>query len=141
MGGLAVVGACACWAIDNNCTSKISHVDAVTLAAIKGCVAGAANITLALVAGAHLPSLGQAGFAASVGFIGYGLSLVMFVLALREIGAARTGAYFSTAPFIGALVGIVALGEPLSVTLGIAAGLMALGVWLHLTETRVEAQG
>lgn len=141
MGGLAVVGACACWAIDNNCTSKISHVDAVTLAAIKGCVAGAANVTLALVAGAHLPSLGQAGFAASVGFIGYGLSLVMFVLALREIGAARTGAYFSTAPFIGALVGIVALGEPLSVTLGVAAGLMALGVWLHLTETRVEALG
>ncbi len=134
-GSLAVVGACAAWAIDNNCTSKISHVDAVTLASIKGLVAGAVNVGLGLAAGASLPSAGLFAASATIGFLGYGLSLVLFVLALREIGAARTGAYFSTGPFIGAVIGIVALKEPLSVGLAVAAGLMALGVWLHMTES------
>jgi drug/metabolite transporter (DMT)-like permease len=81
-----------------------------------------------------LPGWPTLGLTAVTGFLGYGLSLVLFVLAVREIGAARTGAYFSTAPFIGAVVGLVALREPLSVTLGAAAMLMAFGLWLHLTE-------
>lgn len=134
IGSLAVVGACAAWAIDNNCTSKISHVDAVTLAAIKGMVAGAVNVALGFATGATFPSLRLVGASATIGFLGYGLSLVLFVFALREIGAARTGAYFSTAPFIGAVIGIVALKEPLSVSLAVAAGMMSLGVWLHMTE-------
>lgn len=69
-----------------------------------------------------------------VGFFGYGVSLALFVVALRHLGAARTGAYFSTAPFLGAVVAVLALGEPLTVQLAVAGGLMALGVWLHLTE-------
>ena len=138
VGAAAVAGACLAWAIDNNCTSKISHADAVTLAGIKGLVAGLVNTGLAFVAGASMPSLPTLGSAAILGFLGYGLSLVLFVLALREIGAARTGAYFSTAPFIGALVGTVALREPITTVLLVAAALMALGVWLHLTEPRQE---
>jgi drug/metabolite transporter (DMT)-like permease len=114
--------------------SKISHVVAPTLAAIKGVVAGVVNVSLAFVAGAHMPSLGAVGVSALIGLLGYGVSLVLFVLALREIGAARAGAYFSTAPFIGALVGLFALREPWSVTLAIAGALMVFGVWLHLTE-------
>lgn len=78
--------------------------------------------------------------AALVGFLGYGLSLVLFVLALREVGAARTGAYFSTAPFIGSVVGLVALGERVSAALLAAAVLMGVGVYLHLTEHRREAK-
>ncbi|MDI7776616.1 DMT family transporter [Asticcacaulis sp. EMRT-3] len=134
IGALAVSGACLCWAIDNNCTSKISLVDAPTLASIKGIVAGIANVTLALIVGAHLPPMATAGFALIIGLLGYGASLVLFVFALREIGAARTGAYYSTAPFIGAAIGLVLLREPWSLSLLIASGLMALGVWLHLTE-------
>ena len=111
LGDLAVAGACLCWAIDNNCTSKIADVDALTLASIKrGRWRGEAS--LALVMGGLL-SPGLVAASAMLGFFGYGLSLVLFVLALREIGAARTGAYFSTAPFIGAVVGLVALREPL----------------------------
>jgi drug/metabolite transporter (DMT)-like permease len=134
LGAIAIGAACLCWAIDNNCTSKISHVEAPTLAAIKGVVAGVVNVSLAFVAGAHMPSLGAVGVSALIGLLGYGVSLVLFVLALREIGAARAGAYFSTAPFIGALVGLFALREPWSVTLAIAGALMVFGVWLHLTE-------
>jgi drug/metabolite transporter (DMT)-like permease len=136
LGALAVAGACLSWAIDNNCTSKIADVDALTLASIKGVVAGAANVTLGLVAGASVPSVGLVAASALVGFFGYGLSLVLFVLALREIGAARTGAYFSTAPFIGAIVGLAALNEPLTVSLIGAGLLMGFGVYLHLTEQR-----
>lgn len=139
LGALAVAGACLSWAIDNNCTSKIADVDALTLASIKGVVAGAANTTLALVTGGAFPTLGVVGASALVGFFGYGLSLVFFVLALREIGAARTGAYFSTAPFIGAIVGLVALREPVTAALIGAGLLMAFGVYLHLTESHDEA--
>ena len=135
LGALAVAGACLSWSIDNNCTSKIADVDALTLASIKGVAAGAVNTTLALVAGGAVPSIALVGASALVGFFGYGLSLVLFVLALREIGAARTGAYFSTAPFIGAVVGLVALREPLTVALVAAGLLMGFGVFLHLTES------
>jgi drug/metabolite transporter (DMT)-like permease len=135
LGALAVAGACLSWAIDNNCTSKIADVDALTLASIKGIVAGATNTILALLVGAALPNPGLVAASSVVGFLGYGLSLVLFVLALREIGAARTGAYFSTAPFIGAVVGVVALREPLTFALIGAGLLMGFGVYLHLTES------
>ncbi len=133
-GAIAIGGACLCWAIDNNCTSRISHVDALTLTVIKGLVAGIANVSLGLAASGDFPPLTTVGAAALIGLLGYGASLVLFVLALREIGAARAGAYFSTAPFIGAAVGLVVLREPWSITLAIAGVLMAFGVWLHLTE-------
>jgi drug/metabolite transporter (DMT)-like permease len=139
LGALAVAGACLSWAIDNNCTSKIADVDALTLASIKGVVAGTVNVTLALVGGATFPSVGLVATSSLVGFFGYGLSLVLFVLALREIGAARTGAYFATAPFIGAVIGLIALREPMTLGLIGAGLLMGFGVYLHLTEQRREA--
>lgn len=131
---LAVAGACLCWAIDNNLTRKVSASDPLFIAATKGLVAGIANLVLALLSGASLPSRLLAGEAMGVGFAGYGVSLALFVLALRGLGAARTGAYFSTAPFIGATLAIVALHEPAAGAFWIAAALMAAGVWLHLTE-------
>lgn len=134
LGAAAVAGACLCWAIDNNLTSHISHVDAPTLAMIKGLVAGSVNVALGLTIGGTMPGVGTVAVAGAVGLLGYGLSLVLFVLALREVGAARTGAYFSTAPFLGAVLGVAALREPLTVTLVVAGLLMAFGVYLHLTE-------
>lgn len=139
IGALAIVGACLSWGVDNNCTSKISRVDALTLAAIKGAIAGVVNVSLALLVGDRLPLIPAIGAAALIGLFGYGLSLVLFVLALREIGAARAGAYFSTAPFIGAVVGLLVLREPLTITLAAAGALMAFGVWLHLTEPGPES--
>src|SRR5262249_39915946 len=102
--------------------------------AIKGVAAGLTNVTLGISAGAQLPTVGQLGAALLIGLLGYGISLVFFVRALRELGAARTGAYFSTAPFVGAIVSLLLFTEPVTITLGAAAGLMAVGVWLHLTE-------
>jgi drug/metabolite transporter (DMT)-like permease len=134
LGALAVAGACLCWALDNNLTRKVSAADAVFIAGTKGLVAGAVNLSLGLALGGRLPALPLTAGAMMVGLAGYGISLVLFVLALRGLGSARTGAYFSTAPFIGAAIAILALHEPAVAAFWIAAALMAGGVWLHLTE-------
>jgi len=137
LGPLAIAGACLAWAIDNNLTRKVSINDAMLIACAKGLIAGPISIVLALKYGAHVPAVTLLIRAGLLGFVGYGLSLTLFVLALRNLGTARTGAYFSLAPFIGAAVA-VALGAPLSATLIVAGLLMVAGVWLHLTENHAH---
>jgi drug/metabolite transporter (DMT)-like permease len=134
-GALAIVGACLCWAIDNNLTRKISASDALQIAGIKGLVAGTVNLAIALASGFRLPDTGLILAAGVVGFCGYGLSLVMFVLALRHLGTARTGAYFSAAPFVGAAISLPMLGELPSPGFWLAAALMGAGIWAHITES------
>ena len=133
-GALLVALACLAWAIDNNLTRKVSTSDAVFIAGLKGWVAGIANLGIAFWAGTRAPPQAAVGIALLVGFLGYGASLVLFVTALRGLGSARTGAYFSTAPFIGAAVAILGFGEPTSPSFWIATVCMGAGVWLHLTE-------
>lgn len=131
---VAVLGACLGWAIDNNLTRKVALSDASWLAMVKGLAAGATSLLLALSLGADWPGWRVAASAALLGFISYGASLTLFVLALRQLGTARTGAYFSVAPFFGALLALMLLDEPVSWTLVLGGALMALGVLLHLTE-------
>jgi drug/metabolite transporter (DMT)-like permease len=126
--------ACLFWAIDNNLTRKIAAQDALFIAACKGWTAGLVNTSLGLYLGATLPPVPLLLGSLSVGFLGYGLSLVLFIWALRGLGTGRTGAYFSCAPFAGAAVSMLVLGEATTVYFWLAALLMALGVWLHLTE-------
>jgi len=134
LGGLLVAGACLAWGIDNNLTRKLSASDPVQIVAVKGLVAGAVNLALALTAGAGLPSPGLMAGAGLVGLFGYGVSLVLFVLALRHLGAARTGAYFSTAPFLGTLLALWLFDEAVTLPFVAAAALMAVGLYLHLAE-------
>jgi drug/metabolite transporter (DMT)-like permease len=133
-GGVLIAAACLAWGVDNNLTRRLSAADPVVIAFIKGVVAGSVNLVIALLLGARWPSIGATGAALVVGFFGVGLSLVLFVLALRHLGSARTAAYFSLAPFLGAVIAIGLLGEPVTSQLVIAGLLMAFGVWLHLTE-------
>ena len=134
-GGALIVVACVSWGIDNNLTRKLSSADPLQIAMIKGLVAGAVNLGLAFIRGAPLPGVTPLAIAGAVGFFGYGVSLVLFVLGLRQLGAARTGAYFSTAPFIGAALALPLFGETPTFTLIGASLLMGIGVYLHLTET------
>ncbi len=134
LGGLLIAGACLCWGIDNNLTRKLSSADPVQIAMIKGLAAGTTNLLLALLLGASLPGLGVIAGSAVVGFLGTGVSLVLFMLALRHLGTARTGAYFSLAPFIGAAVSLLLFEEALTLQFALAGLLMALGLWLHLAE-------
>ncbi len=131
---LAIVGACLAWAVDNNLTRRVSAGDSVQIAMLKGLVAGGVNTGLALALGAKPPVASSLLATAVVGFFGYGVSLTLFILALRHIGTARTGAYFSVAPFVGAAISVLILGDRPTIGFGFAAVLMATGVWLHLTE-------
>ena len=136
LAGLAAIAiACLCWAIDNNLTRKVSASDAVFIASTKGLLAGLVNGAAALGMGASLPAAQTSLMAMAVGLMGYGISLVFFVLALRGLGTARTGAYFSTAPFMGSAVSLLFLGETATPSFWMAFALMGLGVWLHLSET------
>ena len=137
-GAFAIIGACLCWAIDNNLTRKVSASDPLQIAAVKGLVAGTVNLGIAFAMGFVLPETRTVITAAVVGFCGYGLSLVMFVLALRHLGTARTGAYFSAAPFVGAAISLVVLGDSPSPSFWVAALLMGGGIWLHLTESHIH---
>ena len=133
-GAILIVAACACWALDNNLTRKASASDAVTIAMMKGLVAAAVNLMLALLIGDHLPEVPILFGAGIVGFLGYGVSLVLFVLALRHLGSARAGAYFSVAPFFGAAFAVLLQGDPVTWQLILAGVLMTLGIWLHVSE-------
>jgi drug/metabolite transporter (DMT)-like permease len=139
LGALAVAGACVCWGIDNNLTRKLSGSDPLQIAALKGLVAGSVTLGAAFAGGAGMPEWPPVLAAGLVGFLGYGVSLALFVAALRHLGAARTGAYFALAPFVGAVLAVLLLDEPLSARLLVAAGLMAVGLWLHLAEQHEHA--
>jgi drug/metabolite transporter (DMT)-like permease len=133
-GSLLVVAACVCWAIDNNLTRKVSASDAMIVAGLKGLIAGGVSLACALQLGQNLPPMETTLAAALLGLFSYGVSLVLFVLALRLLGAGRAGAYFAVAPFFGAVLAIVVVHEPMTLQLAIAGALMAMGVYLHLTE-------
>ncbi|QCO15319.1 DMT family transporter [Azospirillum brasilense] len=133
-GPAAVAAACLMWAVDNNLTRKVSLADPADIATIKGLVAGSVTVGIALALRDAPPAAPTAAAAMLVGLLGYGVSLVLFVVSLRHIGAARTGAYFSTAPFVGGIASLAIFGEPVTLGLAAAAVLMGVGVWLHLTE-------
>lgn len=130
---LALLGACFAWGVDNNLTRKVSLSDATWIAAAKGLTAGVVNLFLAYAAGAVTPPLLNVGAAMLLGLLSYGISLTLFVVSLRHLGSARTGAYFSVAPFFGAVLAL-GLGEPVTPQLLAAGALMGVGIWLHLTE-------
>lgn len=134
IGSLSIAGACLCWAIDNNLTRKVSASDSFFIAGSKGLVAGIVNIGLAYWLDMLLPSWTLTGTALVCGFFGYGVSLLLFILALRGLGTSRTGAYFSVAPFIGAAIAILFFKEDPTLLFWAALFLMGVGVWLHLTE-------
>ena len=134
-GALLIAGACLCWALDNNLTRQVSANDALLLACLKGLLAGIGNTAIALVLGhAALPAWPALALAGAVGFLGYGLSLVLFVVALRTLGTARTGAYFSVAPLFGVLLSLALWPALPGPAFWVAAALMGTGVWLHLQE-------
>lgn len=134
-GPLAITGACIAWGLDNNLTRKVSLADPLQIVELKGLIAGPVNLAIGFWAGGHLPAASTIMASGLVGFLCYGVSLALFVISLRHLGTARTSAYFSTAPFLGAVAALVLLREPVTLPLVVAGLLMVTGVWLHLTET------
>jgi drug/metabolite transporter (DMT)-like permease len=138
LGPILIAGAGLGWAVDNNLTRKIAAGDALQIAMIKCLVAGTTNTALALSFGRHLPGSGALAAAAAIGYVGYGVSLLFFILALRHIGAARTGAVFAVAPFAGAVISILSGAESPSRRLALAGGLLTAGAWCFFAERPEE---
>jgi drug/metabolite transporter (DMT)-like permease len=134
IGAPLIAGACLAWAIDNNLTRKVATNDAMLVACLKGLIAGACNTALGLAGGAALPKAAAVLGSLGVGFLGYGLSLTLFVVALRGLGTARTGAYFSVAPLFGVVLSLAIWPQAPGVLFWVAAALMGAGVWLHVRE-------
>jgi drug/metabolite transporter (DMT)-like permease len=129
-GALLVAGACAAWALDNNLGQGLSLRDPVAVTRVKALAAGAVNTAVALALGERLPPPAILALALVTGLLGYGLSIVLHLLAMREVGAARQAAYFATAPFVGALAAVPILGERPGLAELLAGVLMAAGAAL-----------
>ena len=134
LGPAIIAAACLAWAIDNNLTRNVSSADPLYVATLKGAIAGIVNVAIARYLGSSWPAPAALSAAALLGFAGYGVSLVLFVIALRHAGVARTAGYFSLAPFFGGALAVVVFRETVTLSLLTAGLLMAVGVWLLLTE-------
>ena len=134
LGALGILGACVLWGVDNNLTRNISAKNPLTIVAGKGLGAGAFSLLLALLVGQPLPGLGAALGALLLGGVSYGVGITLYILALRDLGAARTSAIYSSAPFIGALVAFPLLGEAVEARFVVALVLMLAGTALLVTE-------
>lgn len=135
MGGpLLIIFAMGCWGIDNNLTRNISDKDPIQIATIKGLVAGISSLSLALILGMKIPLDLTIVFALLLGSFSYGVSLVFFIKALKGLGSSRTGAFFSFAPFIGAMASIIILREWIGWVVFPATVFMVIGIWLIITE-------
>ena len=131
--GLIVLATLA-WGIDNNLSQRLSLRDPIQIATYKAAGASLPMLLLALVTHQSFPPIPVTLALLGIGTLGYGISIWLDLLALRELGAAREAVLFSTAPFVGALFSLLVLRDLLSTPLLLAAGLMAAGVALLLRE-------
>ena len=132
IGAACIAGACAAWALDNNLSQRLSIRDPISVARAKTLAAGTFNVALGLLVGEGLPPATHVAGALLTGALGYGLSIVLHLLAVRSLGAARQAAYFATAPFIGAVLAVPLLHDRLAPVDVAAGGVMALGIGLIL---------
>ena len=129
-GSLLVLGACLCWGVENNCTSRLSQKDPAQVVVVKGLGSGTGALAVALLAGDALPALPDVAAALVLGFVAYGLSIFFYVYAQRGLGAARTSAYYAVNPFIGAALSLALFRTVPGPAFLVALALMALGAWL-----------
>lgn len=134
-GSLLVLGACLCWGFENNCTRNISNKSSQEIVIIKGCFSGLGSFLIALLLGERLPPLPFAGAALLLGFVAYGLSINFYILAQKDLGAAKTSAYYSIAPFLGVAFSLVLLGERPGLRFYVALAIMALSAVLMARDT------
>ncbi len=134
MPSLSVIAACLFWGIDNNLTRDIEQLSPIVLACVKGFAAGLFNTTLAIVLGSTLGTASQTGGTLVIGAISYGVSLILFIKALRLIGSSRTSTYFASGPFFGMLLAVPLLCEIPSSSQWLAAVIMVVGLLVLYRE-------
>lgn len=135
-GSLFVLGATACWGLENNCTRSISEKSTYQIVSIKGLCSGTGSLIIALVIGEKLPDLRNILPVLLLGFVAYGLSIFTYIRAQKTLGAAKTSAYYAVAPFVGAFLSFMILREPLTAAYSIALCVMIAGTALVVADNR-----
>lgn len=138
-GSLLVLGACACWGFENNCTKMISNKSSVEIVVIKGCFSGLGSLMIALVLGEQIPEFRWMLAALILGFVAYGLSIHFYIMAQKDLGAAKTSAYYSIAPFLGVTFSVLLLGERPTIQFYIALIIMVVSTVLMVKDS-IELQ-
>ena len=129
-GSLFVLLAAVCWGLENNCTRMLSRSDPLEIVVVKGLCSGAGSIIIGLAVGESFPVIRDILLILLLGFVAYGLSIYFYVYAQRDLGAAKTSAYYAVAPFIGVLLSLIIFREIPGIMFFIALGIMILGTWL-----------
>lgn len=133
-GSLFVLLACACWGLENNCTSSLSEKDTRQIVMIKGLGSGTASLLLSLVIHEEIGSLYSCFAVMILGFLAIGMSVYFYVIAQSEIGAARTSAYYAVSPFIGVLLSLLIFHQMPGKLFWIALAIMAVGVYVNVKD-------
>ena len=136
VGSLFVLGACVCWGLENNCTKMISNKDPIEIVVIKGIFSGLGSLIVALVVGETLPIALWILCALPLGFVAYGLSIYFYILAQKDLGAAKTSAYYSIAPFLGVIFSMVFLKEKTAIQFYIALIIMIISTYIMIKGKR-----
>ena len=138
LGSLFVILATCCWGLENNCTRKISEKSTYEIVFLKGIFSGSGSLIIALVIGEKLPSILLMALVMLLGFVAYGLSIFLYVRAQRDLGAAKTSAYYATAPFVGAFLAFMVNGEKLTWMYFAALAFMTVGTFFVVYDTLVK---
>lgn len=139
IGSLFVFGACLCWGFENNCTKMISNKSSVEIVVIKGTCSGLGSLIVALAIGEPFPAVRWILCALLLGFVAYGLSIHFYIMAQKDLGAAKTSAYYSIAPFLGVAFGMLILGERPAIQFYVALVVMIISTYFMIKDT-VELQ-
>ena len=138
-GSMLVLGACICWGFENNCTKMISNKSSIEIVTIKGCFSGCGSFLLALILGEQIPKIGWILIALLLGFVAYGLSIHFYIMAQKDLGAAKTSAFYSIAPFLGVAFSMFLLGERPTIQFYVALFIMTVSTVLMIKDT-IELQ-
>ena len=134
-GSLLVLGACTCWGLENNCTKIISSKSSIEIVILKGCFSGLGSLLIALLLGEQVPAVKWVLCVLLLGFVSYGLSISLYIMAQKHLGAAKTSAFYSIAPFLGVAFSMVLLGERPSLQFYAALLIMVSAVILMVKDT------
>ena len=137
-GSLFVLAASVCWGMENNCTNKISHKSAVEIVVIKGCFSGLGSLIIALILGEAIPAFQWIAAVLLLGFVAYGLSINFYIRAQNSLGAAKTSAFYSVAPFLGVAFSMLLLKERPGLQFYIGLLIMAVSTVLMVKDTLKE---
>ena len=135
VGSLFVFGACLCWGIENNCTRMLSNKSSIEIVVIKGIFSGIGSLIVALVMGESIPTILWLVCVLLLGFVAYGLSIYFYVMAQKDLGAAKTSAYYSIAPFLGAAFGMLFLSERPEFQFYVALVVMIVSTYFMIKDT------